>query len=539
MIGMNMLASDITGEIDHLFAAWARRDTPGAAVAVMRDGETVFKRGYGMANLDHDVPITPSSVFHSASLSKQFTAMAVYLLAQDGRLSLDEDIRRHVPEVPDFGVPITLDHLIHHTSGLRDQWELLVLSGWRYSKDLITDDDVLRVISRQKALNFLPGKRFTYCNTGYTLLARAVANVVGQSFRQFMSSRIFEPLGMTRTFFRDRHGEIVKGAAYGYHPHEDGFDLAQTNLESVGATSMLTTVEDLARWDENFRMGRVGGKPVFDRMHRRGILNDGSTIPYGGGVGLGTYRGLDIIEHTGGDAGFRSNLMRFPHHEFSIAILSNLSSIDPTALSRRIADICLRPELEARRESDPATALRISNPEQLELLAGLYIDPEDGDQLFHLHVHDGKLRGGAPIAEQAHELTEIEDGRFRYVLYPRTEFVVAEDRTLLALVDSRIVNRFIRLEPYSYSSQELEELAGIYTSPETAYPYEVVLHGGGLASKALKQPLQKMTVLAKDLFIEGRSRLRFTRDATGAVCGLMLNTDRLSNVWFERLSSGS
>ncbi|RWB98728.1 serine hydrolase domain-containing protein [Mesorhizobium sp. M4B.F.Ca.ET.143.01.1.1] len=166
---------DITDVIDNLFTGWARPDSPGAAVAVIRDAEIVFQRGYGMANLDHDVPITPSSVFHSASVSKQFTAMAVYMLVEEGRLSLGDDIRRHVPELPDFGVLVTLDHLIHHTSGLRDQWELLQLSGWRYSKDLITDKDVLRVVSRQRALNFPPGTRFMYCNTGYTLLAQAVA----------------------------------------------------------------------------------------------------------------------------------------------------------------------------------------------------------------------------------------------------------------------------------------------------------------------------------------------------------------------------
>ncbi|WP_047143999.1 serine hydrolase domain-containing protein [Aquamicrobium sp. LC103] len=530
-----MAVSRMIDEIDTLFAGWARADSPGAAVSVIRDGEILLKRGYGMANLDHDVPIAPSSIFHSASVSKQFTAMAVYLLAEEGGLSLDDDVRQYVTEVPDFGMPITLDHLIHHTSGLRDQWELLMLSGWRYSKDLITDEDVLRTIERQRVLNFPPGARFMYCNTGYTLLARVVASISGQSFRRFTSSRIFEPLKMTRTFFRDRHGEVIKGAAYGYHPHEDGFDLAQTNLETVGATSMLTTVEDLARWDENFRSGRVGGRSVFERMHRRGVLSDGSTVPYGGGVGLGTYRGLEIVEHTGGDAGFRSNFMRFPHHGLSVAILSNLSSIEPPALSRRIADICLRSKLEAGRRNDPPTTPRVSDPERLARMAGLYLDPEDGDESLHLHFHDGKLRGGAPVAEQAHELTEMEDGRFRYALYPRTEFVVNEDRTLSAMVDGRFANRFIRSECFSYSPQDLEEFAGIYVSPETVYPYEVVLQKDGLASTALKHPLQPMRPLAKDLFIEGRSRLRFTRDAAGAIRGLLLNTDRLRNVWFERL----
>jgi CubicO group peptidase (beta-lactamase class C family) len=526
--------SEMVDEIDELFTEWSRPDAPGAAVAVIKDCGVGFQRGYGMANLDHDTPITPSTAFHSASVSKQFTAMAVYILADEGRLSLDDDVRRHVPEVPDFGMPITLDHLIHHSSGLRDQWELLGLSGWRYSKDLITDKDVLSVISRQTALNFPPGTRFMYCNTGYTLLARTVANISGQTFRQFTSSRIFEPLGMTRTFFRDRHGEVIKDAAYGYHLHEEGFDLGQTNLETVGATSMVTTVEDLARWDENFRSSRVGGKTVLDQMHRRGILNDGRTIPYGGGLGLGTYRGLEIVEHTGGDAGFRSNFLRFPNRGLSIAILSNLSSIDTPALSRRIADICLRSELELRRKSEPPPKPRVSHPEKLRRLAGLYIDEDDGDQVLHIHYHDGKLRGGAPTAEQSHELTEVGNSRFRYLLYPRTEFVVNEDLTMSTLIDGHLTNNFHRVEPHKPTAEELAELSGVYDGQETRTPYEVVVDDGDLASIALKQPVRKMTALTKDLFTDGWFRIRFIREPRGAICGLMLNSDRLRKLWFER-----
>lgn len=529
-----MSMSEMIDQIDTLVTERFRPDAPGAAVAVMQDDELAFLRGYGMANLDHDVPITPSTVFHSASVSKQFTAMAIYLLAEEGRLSLDDDVRRHVPEVPDFGVPITLDHLIHHSSGLRDQWELLGLSGWRYSKDLITDMDVLSVISRQTVLNFPPGTRFMYCNTGYTLLARTVANTSGQTFRHFTSSRMFEPLGMTRTFFRDRHGEIIKGAAYGYHPHEDGFDLGQTNLETVGATSMVTSVEDLARWDENFRSGRVGGKSVFDQMHRRGVLNDGRTVPYGGGLGLGTYRGLEIVEHTGGDAGFRSNFMRFPNHGLSIAILSNLSSIDTPTLSRSIADICLRPEPELRHRGKQAPKAHLSRPEKLEGLAGLYIDRDDGDRFLHVHHHDAKLRAGAPTAQESSELTDMGNGRFRYLLYPRTELVANNDTTLSMLVDGHPVNSFHRAGSYEPTTKELAELAGVYDCRETGTPYKVVVDDGDLASIALKQPVRKMTALTKDVFTDGWFRIRFIRKPEGAVSGLMINSDRLRELWLER-----
>jgi CubicO group peptidase (beta-lactamase class C family) len=249
----------LTAKVDAVFDRMAKPTSPGCSLAVMREGRVIYARGYGMDDLDHDVVITPSTVFHVASISKQFTAAAIALLEQDGKLSLDDDVRKYVPELPDLGPRITIRHLLHHTSGLRDQWDLLGLAGWRYSRVLITDDDVLRVMASQKALNFAPGSEFLYCNTGYTLLATVVARVSGLSFRRFTTDRLFTPLGMTRTHFRDDFGEIVKDQAYGYVPAGDTFRLSVTNFDTAGATSLLTTVEDMARWDQNFFDARVGG----------------------------------------------------------------------------------------------------------------------------------------------------------------------------------------------------------------------------------------------------------------------------------------
>jgi len=208
-------------QVDELFRTMDRPGSPGCALSVIEDGRITYARGYGMADLDHTVPIKPNTVFHVASMSKQFTAASILLLAQEGKLSLDDPVRKYVPELPDFGTPITIGELIHHTSGLRDQWDLLGLAGWRYSLDLITDEDVLSVISRQKDLNFAPGTRHLYSNTGYTLLAQIVKRVSGQSLREFTTERIFSPLGMKNTHFRDDHAEIVKNMAYGYEPAGD------------------------------------------------------------------------------------------------------------------------------------------------------------------------------------------------------------------------------------------------------------------------------------------------------------------------------
>ena len=259
---------NLPAKVDAVFQKMDSTVSPGCALSVMKDGKIIYERGYGMADLDHNVPITPTTVFHVASMSKQFVAASILMLARQGKLSLDDPARKYIPELPDFGTPITIRELMHHTSGLRDQWDLLGLSGWRYSQDLITNDDVLYVVSHQKELNFPPGTKHLYSNTGYTLLGEIVKRVSGQSLRGFTTTSIFQPLEMKNTHFRDDHAEIVKNIAYGYTPDKDTFKLSVTNFDTVGATSLMTTVEDLALWDENFYNSRVGG-PRADETDAR------------------------------------------------------------------------------------------------------------------------------------------------------------------------------------------------------------------------------------------------------------------------------
>ena len=248
--------------IDGIFAPWNKKDTPGASVAVIRDGKMIFSKGYGMANLEYGVPNKPETVFHIASVSKQFTTFAVLLLEEDGKLSLDDDIRKYVPEVPDFGKKITLRHLAHHTSGLRDQWALIALAGGRLD-DVITTEHILKLVKRQKELNFEPGAEYLYSNTGYTLLAEVVARVSGKSFAEFTSERIFKPLKMNKTLFYDDHEKIVKNRAYSYYRSPNGYRKAVLSYANAGATSLFTTVEDLGLWALNFENPVVGTKETI------------------------------------------------------------------------------------------------------------------------------------------------------------------------------------------------------------------------------------------------------------------------------------
>src|SRR6185436_1924774 len=245
--GSPMPDAQLTSKVDKLFANWDKPDSPGAALIVVKDGAVVYKRGYGSANLEYNIPITPATVFHVASVSKQFTAFAITMLAKAGKLSLDDDIHKYLTELPDFGQKITIRHLLHHTSGLRDQWELLAMAGWRLD-DVITKEHILKMVRHQKELNFSPGQEYLYCNTGYTLLAVIVERITGQSFREYMQETIFKPLNMTGTHFHDDHEMIVKNRAYSYRPYgPQDFKLSALNYANVGATSLFTTVEDMAR----------------------------------------------------------------------------------------------------------------------------------------------------------------------------------------------------------------------------------------------------------------------------------------------------
>jgi len=398
----------ISSRVDAVFAD-VDAGEPGCAVGVMRGGEPVLMRGYGTANLEYDVPITPSSVFHVASVSKQFTAMAVALLVADGKVSWTDDIRRYVPEVPDFGRTITLRHLVNHTSGLRDQWDLLAMAGWRFEADVITQGDVLDITSRQRALNFDPGAEYLYSNTGFTLLGVVVERVSGESLRAFTTRRVFEPLGMTRTHFHDDHNMVVPGRAYGYARTATGYRLSIPDFDVVGATSLFTTVEDMARWDRNFVTADVGGRAVIEDLLTQGVLSSGETIAYAAGLQHGRYRGLPTVGHGGADAGYRSEFVRFPEQKTSIVVLCSFPDADPAARARRVADVMLEGQFpDAAAAGDGPAGISLSSA-QLEAIAGLYAR-EDTDVLDQVRVRDGALLFGGGAGRP---LVAVRPDRFR------------------------------------------------------------------------------------------------------------------------------
>ena len=529
---------DHVEKVAAIFKAYATRNSPGCAVGVYQGDRIVHKAAFGMANLDHDVPLTPASIFHVASVSKQFTAAAIVLLAQDGKLSVDDEVRKYVPELPDFGAKITIRHLLHHTSGVRDQWSLLGFAGWRYSRDLITDEDVLSLLSRQKELNFTPGERHLYSNSGYTLLATIVSRVSGTSFREFTSDRIFRPLGMKHTHFRDNFNEIVKAQAYGYSPAQGTFRLSVTNFDTAGATSLLTTVEDLARWHANFDAHTVGGTPFVPTMLQRGVLNGGERIDYAFGITHGTYRGVTTVGHGGSDAGYRAMFLRFPEQRFGVATLCNVATANPAQLSQRVADVYLAGVLKAAAATtEPDTRPEVPlTAEQLAPLAGLYWNPKDA-QVMRFVVDGGRLQVVSGAGRQP--LKSLGNGRFIRASGqgPELTFDLAPERGRLTMGSAGAGEVLERVTPWTPDAGALAAFAGSYRSDELEALYRIVMQDGGLRLERLKSAPQTLEPLVADTFRAPLGIVRFTRDPGGGIAGFVIEAGRVRGLKFSRDTS--
>jgi CubicO group peptidase (beta-lactamase class C family) len=529
----------LTKKVDQLFATWDKPESPGAAIAVIKDGAVVYKRGYGSANLEYNIPISPTTVFHVASVSKQFTAFAIAMLASQGKLSLDDDIRKHLPELHDFGVKITIRHLIHHTSGLRDQWTLLGIAGWRLD-DVITKEHILKTVRHQRELNFDPGAENLYSNTGYTLLAVIVERVSGQSFREFTEANIFKPLGMTNTHFHDDHERIVKNRAYSYSSAgpTGGFKLAPLNYANVGATSLFTTAEDLTRWVINFEDQKVGGPAVIKQMQQKGVLNNSKELNYAFGLSIGPYRGLNTIGHAGGDAAYRSFVFWFPEQRFGVVVLSNFGSLNPQQVAMRIADVYLADKLTPeppKTTTVPPSAVKV-DPAILEAYAGRYL--LDGRTLVTITKEGDKLMA-QPAGQAKGEM--IPKSETTFFVNPANSDVTFErdekGNVTGFTVKTQPEGKARRLNSLSATAAQLVEFTGDYYSPELGTTYSMVVKDGQLIAEHRRHDDIALTELDGDLFSSNRwffQSVRFTRDNEKRINGFRLTSGRVRNLRFDK-----
>jgi CubicO group peptidase (beta-lactamase class C family) len=403
------LATSESGRVDQLLAPWSRPGLPGAVVAVVRDGEVLHERGYGLANLEYDIPETPHTVFRLGSMAKQFTAFAVAMLVERGDLALHDDIRDYLPELPDLGGTITVRNLLDHASGLKEQFNLLALAGYGLD-DAITGDQILRLIARQRELNFRPGEEYSYCNTGYVLLAEIVSRVTGEPFPDWMAEHVFQPLGMANTYFTDGAAKIIPGRAYAYGYGEAGGLVKTDRSFSVyGSGGLYSTCDDLLKWVRNFEDGRVGGEAVLQRMQQQDTLSNGDTIAYAFGNQVGERNGLRVFSHGGMVGGFKCWLERFPDQRFAVIVLSNMRTLWPDEIAARVAEIYLGAEMEVAAPSHTAEGPGTEGtepepyapePDQLLEYAGEYSSREldstltvsvDGGRLFVSDLRHGRI----------------------------------------------------------------------------------------------------------------------------------------------------
>jgi CubicO group peptidase (beta-lactamase class C family) len=532
--GVTAVPDSVVARVDGIFT-FAKGEAPGCAVGVSKDGRPLLTRAYGMANLEYGVPITPETVFESGSVAKQFTAAALVLLAQDGKLSLDDDIRKYLPEVPSFGgQKITIRHLLTHTSGLRDQWGLLGLLGRGPGTQVHSPATTVDLVKHQRDLNFPVGSEHLYSNTGYTLAGEIVARVSGKSLDAFSQERLFKPLGMTKTQWRDDHTEIVKNRATAYAGSPSGFRTNMSFTNITGNGGLLTTVGDWLTWNAQLDEPTVLGRALVDSLLVRGRLTNGRTIPYALGLVHGEYAGVKEISHGGSTAGYQTYLTRFPEQRLSVAMLCNGSGINPTAVAYRVADLFLvkPPRAQAAQagwQTEPAVTLA---PAQAERWAGIYRAPRL-DAVLALAARNGGL---VPAANpNAAAMVPLAPDRFRMSTAANVlSFAGPAGRRTVRMVSAGgDTTDFVEVAPAD--TARLADYAGTYRSPELELDVTLSVKDGRLTLFRRPADTIALTPLYKDGFqAQGAGTFYFTRDARGRVNGFEITAGRVRHVKFEK-----
>ncbi len=528
-----------TTKVDKLFDQWDKLDTPGCALAIIKDGKILYKRGYGMANLELNIPISPQTVFYIGSVSKQFVSLCVAMLEKQGMLSFDDDIREYVPELPEYETPITVRHLVHHTSGLRDYLTLLDIAGVDFG--FFHQQDVLDLISRQKELNFDPGEEYLYSNSGYFLLGIIVERVSGQTLREFAEKNIFKPLGMKNSRFQDDYRMIIKNRASGYFPSgEDKYKNYLTTYDCVGAGGLYTSVEDLFLWDQNFYHCRVGGKELIEKMHTRGKLNNGETLDYAYALAISSYKGLSTVQHGGALGGYRAAIIRFPEQNFSVICLANISSFNPTRLSRQVADIYLAGQFKKiKTETKPAEKLKYKKipPSKLKKKAGNYLNHETGD-LRRLFFKDDQLM--TKVAGQNYTLMAVSEREFHLPDSPGKVVMKFErkskEKPLVILIyqEGKRPETYEAVQLVKPTPEQLKKYEGDYFSPELRVIFRLVLKDEKLYFVHRNAPNIPLSPIVRDRFNIKDWKINFIRNTENEVSSFFLDAGRVKNLMFEK-----
>jgi CubicO group peptidase (beta-lactamase class C family) len=515
-------------KVDRIFAAYNKAGSPGCALGVIQDGNFIYRKGYGEASLELGVPLSPESVFYMGSVSKQFTAASVVLLSEQGRLSLDDDVRKYIPELPDYGHPITLREMLHHTSGLRDFLTLTEISGRHYS-DIHSEAETLNLIERQKGLNNIPGDEYIYSNTNFFLLGEVVKRVSKKPLAEFAAENIFQPLGMTHTRFYDDRTVVVPGRVAAYAPGNNGKFLVDwsTSYDAVGAGGLMSTVDDLLLWDRNFYNNKLGKGPLIQEMETRGVLDNGQKISYALGLVIGTYRGLPTVEHEGALFGYRTVISRFPEQHFTVVALCNVSSAQTSSLAHKVADVYLAKDLAP----EPNASQTSNNPNfpDPDRFAGTYLDTQK-QLLDSFTATDGNLmyRNTKLRRVGANQFMSAGTGTITFDDSHGSMKATIETDNGIAFMGSRIE------EPH-LNTAALAEFAGQYKSEELNTTYNLSIDNGTLTLRCNWNPPLKLTPIVQDEFNSGAyGILVFHRNANHRISGLSMFALNARNIGFKK-----
>lgn len=524
-------AQDKTAEIDKIFS-WATQETPGCVCAVSQNGKVVMNKAYGAADLEREVPITPNTIFDAASVTKQFVAAAVLLLVEDGKLSLTEDIHQYIPQLPDYGHKITLDHLMNHTSGIRDWTGIMPLTAGK--------EDALTLTLRQRGLNFAPGEEFSYSNSGYVLLKEIVARVSGMSFDDFARKRLFEPFGMKNTAYRTDLRQVIKNRALAYEKGQNRWSMAiKFDNDRGGGGGLMSTASDLLIWNDALTNSRLGAF-VTEKLHEQAKLNSGRKVGYSRGLVIETYRGTKEVWHSGGAGGYSTYLGRYPEHGLSIAVQCNTDAMSSTGFARRIVDLYLPAAAQAPADGPPPIAAEGLDPAGLELdrRAGLYFS-EAGEPM-QLAVDRGRLRlaGGPALVAQSKDRFKRWGVDVEFMSGDQFEVnFLSPDQFELKSMDGK-TTRYRRAKGYAPAAEDLKAFAGRYESTEIGTLFQIEPKGESLLVRLKHTPSRALEArpVDRDTFQIGRMTLRFQRDKGGKVVALDYSNPVVRNIRFTRLS---
>ena len=496
-----------TAKVDSIFSEWNALDKPGASLGIIKDGELIYAKGYGAANLEYNIPNTSESVFRIASTSKQFTAACIVLLDQQKKLSLDDKLSKFFPEFPSYANQITIKHLLNHTSGVRDYLTLAQLAGLG-SEDYYTDETLMQWLVNQQELNFNPGDDFLYSNSGYWLLGQIVNKVSGGSMAEFAKVNVFDPLGMENTHFHNDHTQIVKQRASGYRPNSDGgYSISMTTLEMIGDGGIFTTVNDLKKWDDAFYKSDILNKAFWDTMTSVGKLNSGEELDYASGLGVDTYNGLRVILHGGAFVGYRAEMIRFPEQKFSVILLANRADANPTRMAYDVADIFLKDQFKEEivtkeNESTTTEDLKPISLSKNKLLKyeGTYWNKEN-KMSRALEIRNDTLNYVRSNG-RATQMVPVSKTKFLWVgpNIPITLEMTTDSKEFTLKIPGEKPSSFTRYTPVeTYSKSDLESYSGNYYCSELDVTYTFKSEEDGIAFYLNGKKEAELTPIKKDV----------------------------------------